>query len=187
MKRYAIARTLIALALLTATLMVGVIPAAADGIDPPIKEKWGYFSGRWPVTVEITDCKRLNLRTTPSLSGNWNIAAYPPRGTTMTATGRVEDFIQVLWNGRTLYGYAAYLKPINDVPIVTQQPPVVVQPPVIVKPPVVVQPPVYYYPPTYQNPDQTWPQQPVYPTYPYRPYNPWWNRNPDRENRPKHY
>jgi hypothetical protein len=180
-------------AMLVALLVMCVASTAFAGIDPPIKDKWGSFSGRWPVTVQIVDCKRLNLRTTPSLAGNWNIAAYPPRGTTMKATGRVENFIQVEWNGRTLYGYAAYLVPINDVPV--YEPPVVVQPPIIVLPPVYypvfpatpIQPPQYPsspwpQPPAYR-PGQSYPPTTGYPAWPTNPYNPW--RPPVWSGRPR--
>ncbi|GHU65963.1 hypothetical protein FACS1894184_02850 [Clostridia bacterium] len=160
----------LAITLVNSLFLISAAPALADGIDPPISAKWGSFSGRFPVTVMITDCKRLNLRSSPALAGSWNIVAYPARGTELTATGRSGDFIQVQWQGKTLYGYAAYLTPINDTPLPVK-PPITTYPPWELIPIMPTVPPLRpvtpVVPPIITIP--SWPGYPSFPSYPTYP------------------
>ncbi|MDR1262133.1 MAG: hypothetical protein LBK46_01435 [Oscillospiraceae bacterium] len=163
MRNGKVVKTASALALLIALIVLCVTPAMAE---PSISSKWGAFYGPWPVTVVITDCKRLNLRSTPQLGVSWNVVAYPPQGTQLTAVGREGNFVVLQYNGQTVYGYAAYLSPVKALPQPTPQP----QPPVVVVPWRPITPTVPVYPPYYR---------PQYPTQPQRPSRP----GPFRPNR----
>jgi hypothetical protein len=167
--RVTIKRTAAA-ALLMALLIMCAAPAMAE---PSISARWGGFDGPWPVQVVISDCKRLNLRSTPQLNVEWNIVAYPPSGTILTAIGRDGSFIVVQYNGIALYAYAAYLVPTKTLPAPTP-PPQTYYPPIYTPP--VYRPPYYYRPPVYTPPTYpvypTWPVKPSKPSKPHLP--PWW-------------
>lgn len=116
------ALVLVVIAVLFATALSAFAEESTGAKDPSFSKKWGKYNGGFPVTGVVTDCRRLNLRYSTSLSGTDNIATTVSRGAELKVLGLTGKFVQVEWEGNILYAYGSYVLPVSPAAAPTPTP-----------------------------------------------------------------
>ena len=143
---------LVVVAVLFATALSAFAEESSGAKDPSFSKKWGKYAGGFPVTGVVTDCKRLNLRYSTSLSGTDNIATTVYNGAQLTVLGLTGKFVKVEWDGKILYAYGSYVMPVESAVSPTPTP---------------VTYTYYHYPTYYRYPSYWYPRwEPQCPWYP---------------------